>query len=339
MDPLAKGAALEQQLGEYFRLSGYAVRQNVVMEGKSGGRHEIDVLADKSDGVITIRVAVECKAWQQRVGKEVVAKLAMVMADAGINKGVVVALNGWHQGAEATARSFGIDLWGPDDLREKLGAVSLATLNQAGGRRVAVDALAGATLPLDRLQSVLAARSQGVLGLGAEHVDWTELVWLPFHLVKVSQARPTSEFLRRPRVQAVATWNLYSALDDRLWKRLSQDPVVSATDVAVAMPARTVVKGIARRMADSTRKWNEVVTDRAKERYRAQLRALGIETPVSQVTVDGARLVAHPFLVGLLSRRGRHRFVAINAETGQADTGVGEALTQESAFVQTALGR
>lgn len=338
MDSLERGAALESQIGDYFRASGYAADQNVVLEGKSGGHHEIDVLAEKSDGIISVRVAVECKAWQQRVSKDVVSKLAMVMADLGINKGIVVALNGWHQGAKLAADSFGIDLWGPDDLQGKLGALSLAEV-KGSGRQTAVDALILPSVPVERLQAALASKGQGFMGLGAEQVEAGRLVWLPFHLMKLSQARSVAELFRRAQVKVVPTWNLYSALDDTLWQVFTAEPQIEAVDVAAAVPPSTTPRGLARRIADSTRKWNEVVTDKARERYAQQLSQLGIATPIRHVTIDSTRLVAHPFFVGRLSRGGRHRFVAIDAATGKADDGVSQGLTKATALVTAALHR
>jgi hypothetical protein len=52
-------------------MSGYETRRNVILEGRSGGRHEIDVMATKSDGVSTFKVFVECKAWNMPIEKDV----------------------------------------------------------------------------------------------------------------------------------------------------------------------------------------------------------------------------------------------------------------------------
>ena len=68
----AKGAELEQQVGSYFAANGYSVEYNLVREGRSGGRHEIDVLATKHDGILEFQVGIECKAWAQPIEKDVV---------------------------------------------------------------------------------------------------------------------------------------------------------------------------------------------------------------------------------------------------------------------------
>ena len=85
------GRQLEQRVAAFFATNGYATRCNEILEGRSGGRHEIDVLAEKSDALTTYRVAVECKAWQQPIEKDVVSKLHYVLSDLGLSKGIVVS--------------------------------------------------------------------------------------------------------------------------------------------------------------------------------------------------------------------------------------------------------
>lgn len=70
-----RGRALEQQVAAYFASHGYHVETDRVLVGRSGGRHEIDVLGDKSDALTSFRVAVEYKAWNSPIEKDVVSKL------------------------------------------------------------------------------------------------------------------------------------------------------------------------------------------------------------------------------------------------------------------------
>lgn len=59
-----KGAELEQRISAVMSANGYSTRTNVFLGGRSGARHEIDVIGSKSDGLTTLSVAVECKAWE-----------------------------------------------------------------------------------------------------------------------------------------------------------------------------------------------------------------------------------------------------------------------------------
>ena len=97
------GRDLEQRVAAFLAGHGYATRCNVVLEGRSGGRHEIDVLAEKSDALTTFRVGVECKAWQQPIEKDVISKLHYVAGDLGLNKAIVVSLAGCRSGAQKAA--------------------------------------------------------------------------------------------------------------------------------------------------------------------------------------------------------------------------------------------
>lgn len=120
-DTTAKGSGLELRIEAYFKLTGYAAERNVIREGRSGAPHEIDVLASKNDGVTDVTIAIECKAWDTPIEKDVISKLSMELGDLAINKGIVVSLNGWTTGAELTAKQLGIELWGRDEIRDRLG--------------------------------------------------------------------------------------------------------------------------------------------------------------------------------------------------------------------------
>ena len=122
------GRALEERIEAFLSSSGYLTERNVVREGRSGGRHEVDVLASKADGIAEFSVMVECKAWSQPIEKDVVSKVAYVMGDLGLNKGIIVSLAGWRAGAEQAARELGIDLWDSTDLERYLGQVLVAEL-------------------------------------------------------------------------------------------------------------------------------------------------------------------------------------------------------------------
>ena len=98
-----KGRRLEAEIARLLTAGGYTARRNVVCEGRSGARHEIDVLAQKTDGLTTFSIMVECKAWDRPVDKEVLAKAAFVAADVRADKTIVVALQGATGGAELSA--------------------------------------------------------------------------------------------------------------------------------------------------------------------------------------------------------------------------------------------
>lgn len=70
---------------------------NCKVIGKSNVKHQIDVLTMHSDGIHTYKTAIECKYWNEKINKDIVMKVAEIIEDAGINKGVIVSKKGFTQ--------------------------------------------------------------------------------------------------------------------------------------------------------------------------------------------------------------------------------------------------
>jgi hypothetical protein len=70
---------------------------NCKVTGKSGVKHQIDVLTSHSDGIHTYQTAIECKYWKEKISKDIVMKVSEIIEDANINKGVIVSKNGFTQ--------------------------------------------------------------------------------------------------------------------------------------------------------------------------------------------------------------------------------------------------
>ena len=87
--------------------------------GKSGSQHQIDVLVKLSNGLQELRTAIECKYWNKKVAKPVIATLAAYIDDAGIEKGVVVSKLGFTEQAIQLAEQLNIGLV---ELREPMDA-------------------------------------------------------------------------------------------------------------------------------------------------------------------------------------------------------------------------
>ncbi len=80
------------------------------VEGKSGISHQIDVLTTFSDGIHKYRTAIECKYWNKKVPKDVIAKLESIVEDTSIDKGVVVSRMGFTEDAKSYAEFKNIGL-------------------------------------------------------------------------------------------------------------------------------------------------------------------------------------------------------------------------------------
>lgn len=99
-----------QRLGAVAGVTVECWGQACRVRGASGIEHQIDVLTSHTDGLHKYRTAIECKHWKIKVGKSHVALLRSVIDDTGIEKGVLVSLNGFTRPAIEFAKSKNIGL-------------------------------------------------------------------------------------------------------------------------------------------------------------------------------------------------------------------------------------
>ena len=83
--------SLGKQAG--IRVKGHG--QTCKVTGRSGVTHQIDVLTTHSDGLHSYNTAIECKYWKERVNKDTVMKVASIIEDTSISKGIIVTKNGF----------------------------------------------------------------------------------------------------------------------------------------------------------------------------------------------------------------------------------------------------
>ncbi|HEX4539205.1 MAG TPA: restriction endonuclease [Acidimicrobiales bacterium] len=328
---------LEERVGDHFAAHGYLVRRNAFLDGRSGGRHEIDVLAEKSDPLTTFRLAVECKAWEAPIEKDAVSKLSYILTDLGLNKGIIVALHGWRSGAERAAVELGIDLWGPAELRGLLGAAVARQLDVGVPARLAH----GYPFVAAEDRALTRARLQGKGRLGIRTVEqlvWFKPVWVPTYLVDLSI---TSTDVRwgKERFLTTAITNSYEALSGTFLGPASPE---NGEVVDVDLSVGAITPGVRdTKVASDIRRaferWDEVQQDAARLRHAAVLAALGVTVPCRRATVDDCALVYAPFYVGWL-RTGTHdRVVAIDGVSGALSERMSAVLTSHISHVRSSL--
>ena len=103
-------AALYQAMGESSGITIECFGSSCRVQGKSGSWYQIDVLTRQSNGLQTVRTAIECKYWQKRVTRNVVSNLITTVEDTNIEKGVIVSKEGFTSGAIALAKQRNISL-------------------------------------------------------------------------------------------------------------------------------------------------------------------------------------------------------------------------------------
>jgi hypothetical protein len=94
--------------GYGIKIKSYGTKSKVL--GKSGVKHQIDVLTEQIDGNKVFLTAIECKFWKTKVTKEVVMKLSETMRDADITSGIIVTKTGFTPDTLTFADHLGIKL-------------------------------------------------------------------------------------------------------------------------------------------------------------------------------------------------------------------------------------
>jgi hypothetical protein len=89
------------------------------VRGKSGINHQIDVLTSQSDGTRNYKTAIECKFWNKKINKDTVTKLAAIIEDADIDKGIIVAKSGFTRDGQKYAEYKKIELIELKEANEK----------------------------------------------------------------------------------------------------------------------------------------------------------------------------------------------------------------------------
>lgn len=337
VDTAATGKRLEQEIAAFFRANGYEARCNEVLEGRSGGRHEVDVLAETSDALTSYRVAVECKAWQQPIEKDVVSKLDYVRRDLGLHKGIVVSLAGWRAGAALAAGELGIELWGPAELRRHLGDGAVTALSVPG--RDAAGAELGYPFTADAADAERRLRWAGLGRLQlrtVERLRWSTPVWLPAHLVRLTVARQESGRFRA-RLRSTTVDHLYEAVGGTFAGEAPDPPEPVRLDlVPLLRPVwrDTKVHARLRRAVDD---FQRVSSPAAVERHADTLEELGLPVPCAALSIDATTLVHLPVHVGLLESRHGRRLVAVDGRTGQPADDLARVLTADLAQVREQL--
>jgi len=91
-----------------IKVRGYG-RDNWI-KGKSGVKHQVDVLTEQIDNQRRVLTAIECKFIKKKATKEIVMKLYAVMEDLNIQSGIIICKAGFTKDTIAYARHMGIKL-------------------------------------------------------------------------------------------------------------------------------------------------------------------------------------------------------------------------------------
>ncbi|MBB5440602.1 hypothetical protein HDC92_004305 [Pedobacter sp. AK017] len=94
--------------GYGIKIKSYGTKSKV--RGKSGVKHQIDVLTEQIVGDKVLLTAIECKYLKKKVTKKIVMELSEIMRDADISSGIIVTKTGFTPDTLTYADHLGIKL-------------------------------------------------------------------------------------------------------------------------------------------------------------------------------------------------------------------------------------
>lgn len=329
-----KGHELERELEEYFKSIGYLTQRNISLEGKSGGSHEVDVLAERLSDDIKIRILVECKAWNKPIEKETVTKVSYVLKDLGIDKAIIVSLNGWTIGAEKAAKELGIELWGREKIEKILGKLSLAKLETTGSSNVVLGF--PLSVSTEDVKPVVEEESSGFFGFGREEIVWIKLVWLPCYMAQISYFK--EEGLIVKKIKRGKVWATYEAITGSFVVSFTDEPDLKEIEAKNILPPRIKENKMNERVSKILKRAFKAVRYGEKDsEYYDVLETLGIPLHSQKVVIDKITLVFYPFYISLLKKNEKERVIAIDGVYNEIDKNIGTILTLHLGYVEKAL--
>ena len=329
-------AELERIVADYLQRQGYAVTLNALLTGRSGVTHEIDVLADKSDLVTTFRIAVECKARNEPVGKDVVYKLAGVMADLGIAKGVVASTAGARVEAEIIANQHVIDLWGPKELASMIAEAPVPPTISETRERVRIirgrvtqdDALSIVTDTITPYQQRRFGKPRPLPP--QEQLVWLGFAWYPMWCLQITTVNHGRTTLH----------HVYEGVEGVFIRRdVALPPIVDAQLPygAPLIPHDRSADGIQDAIFDAFDRWAKVRTPAAAEMHAERLRHLGFGPLPSQIEVEEVQRYFLPLWIAILHDGPTERAMVVDGVTGLPEWTLGEVATRNLTYLRRSL--
>jgi hypothetical protein len=103
-------AEIHQAMLNHDGFENLRVEHNVVIIGRSGAKHQIDVFWEFKAAGMIYRTCVECKNYRSAIKKSHVASFATILDDIGNANGVIATTTSYQQGAKLLAKDKNIRL-------------------------------------------------------------------------------------------------------------------------------------------------------------------------------------------------------------------------------------
>ena len=334
MSALEKGHQLEEKIEKYFQLNGYKTKRNFIVEGNSGFKHEIDVFAEKSDAVTTIKIMVECKAWDTPIEKDVVSKAHYVLNDSGANKAIIVSLRGFRVGAKAAAEKLGIELWGREEIKNRLGAVEISKIEAVPFEKLTI----GMTAKITKEQAINAIESKRAKRFGTEEHVFTKLIYVPCYLIDFTYAVPEG-ILRRKEVVKTSQ-SLCEAIEGTYYPLV--DPsgyyfTIRPNEICITAPViapKIKSAKLRKEVEKAAKEYDQYVTQSAKKRRMMKIQRVLGPIVSANLTIDTITEMYYPFYAGILNKEGRSRWAVVDGVKGMLSKEMSSVFNHNSSYIQ-----
>ncbi len=167
------GNKLEDVVELIYKSKGFATQRRQRIEGESGTKSEIDIIAKRGNRII----AIECKNYNDAVGIDKMRDFSEKLRDLHL-EGVFISLNGLTQDAEQFAESRHIETMDSGELMEKWWAISVGRGESVRGQSLILEY----ALPIN--VSFAQATKINLLNKEKVRVSAAELIFHPYFFAK-----------------------------------------------------------------------------------------------------------------------------------------------------------
>lgn len=186
------GGKFETVVETILKAQGYKTERNKKIQGKSGMKREIDILATRKVGNQEFIMAVECKNYSHSVPIKDIVYFIDVLKDIGIKNALFATFSTFTEGARQRAEQHGIRLWEREDIYQqyllasvgRLGAIQTEKFRFALSEKITFEEATSLHIKNPEKVSIYSAK----------------LIWRPFYKIKYklqsSRYLPNKELIK-----------------------------------------------------------------------------------------------------------------------------------------------
>jgi hypothetical protein len=223
---MGRELVLKKDIEKYLELNGYETEIDITVEGRSGAKHKIDVLAVKTDAIAKVKIAIDFKRWNKSIGKSAISKFKRVLNDIGADKGIIISLSskfGFSYSAKIIAEEFNVELWDRIQLARRLETVeTLSQLYQLEAKPERLILTMSPKITIDEAANIVVEAKRQT-----EKAEFTRFSYLPFYLFQFTCSVKKGFIRKKESVKVL--WSLCEGIEGKHYPMT--DSSVRFTDI------------------------------------------------------------------------------------------------------------